>query len=467
MKDMIMLFLLATAFCTPISGHARTSIDRIDFGRFGTILLYGESSHPSSIVLFASGDGGWNKGVIDMASVLASKGALVAGIDSRRYLSSLERSKEACLYPASDFEALSKFIQKKLGLPRYHQPLLAGYSSGATLVYAVLVQAPPNTFRGAVSLGFCPTLPGKKPFCRGNGLSWASGPHGKSIRFLPAKNLREPWIALHGIIDRVCSAAGTAAFVGEVTNAEIVLLPHVGHGFAVRSRWRPQFEGSFSRLMRERGPQLQEAVNDLRDLPLIEVAAREPAKDVFAVILSGDGGWAGLDREVGETLALEGIAVVGLDSLRYFWTARTPAGMASDLERILKHYSIKWEKQYAILIGYSFGADVLPFAMSRLPDDLLGRVRLAVLLGPDREADFEFHITDWLGAGRRKTSRPILPEIEKLRGKRLLCFYGKKEDKSPCRQLGPDLAERITMEGGHHFGGNYQMIAEMILDRYR
>jgi len=98
------------------------------------------------MVLFVSGDGGWNQGVVDMARTLASLDAVVAGIDITHYLRELRNSPEACFYPASDFELLSKLIQKRFDFPNYVPPILVGYSSGATLVYAVLVQAPPNIF---------------------------------------------------------------------------------------------------------------------------------------------------------------------------------------------------------------------------------------------------------------------------------------------------------------------------------
>ena len=87
------------------------------------------------------------------------------------------------------FEDLSHFIQKTLGLPGYVRPLLIGYSSGATLVSAALVQSPAGTFLGAVSMGICPDLPVSKPFCKGSGLAMEKNPKGKDIRFLPAANL--------------------------------------------------------------------------------------------------------------------------------------------------------------------------------------------------------------------------------------------------------------------------------------
>ena len=151
-------------------GNVVRADEEFSFGPFGKVFLYREQALPRGIVLFISGDGGWNEGVVDMARKLSGLGAVVVGVDVTRYLRRLETSGGKCLYPAADFEALSKYVQKRLDLPHYTPPILVGYSSGATLVYAVLAQAPPNTFRGGISMGFCPDLAIRKPLCKGDGL---------------------------------------------------------------------------------------------------------------------------------------------------------------------------------------------------------------------------------------------------------------------------------------------------------
>jgi len=140
----------------PAAVFALEAGESTEFARFGKVSLYRSSPHPSHVILFVSGDGGWNLGVVEMAKSLSALDALVLGLDITQYLKSVENSQEECIYAASDFELLSKSVQAKLGFPRYVAPIMVGYSSGATLVYAALVQAPPNTFRGAVSLGFSP-----------------------------------------------------------------------------------------------------------------------------------------------------------------------------------------------------------------------------------------------------------------------------------------------------------------------
>jgi type IV secretory pathway VirJ component len=457
-------FILTFCLCFVLqTGWVQASEESLSFGRFGKVTLYRESPRPLHLVLFVSGDGGWNQGVVDMARTLASLDAVVAGIDITHYLKELRNSPGTCSYPAADFELLSKLIQKRFDFPNYVPPILVGYSSGATLVYSVLVQAPPNTFQGAISLGFCPDLPLTKPLCRGSGLEWTRGPHGKGYSFLPAPNLQAPWIAFQGTIDQVCNANAVENFVKQVKQGEIILLPKVGHGFAVQRNWMPQFKEAFNRLINTPKIDRPSTIDELKDLPLVEVPPQGPSRDVMAVILSGDGGWAGIDRELGNTLASHGVPVVGLNSLQYFWTGRTPAGAAHDLERILRHYLAAWDKRSTVLIGYSLGADVLPFLANRLPHETLNRVKLIALLGPEPSVDFEFHVTDWLGFPSKNPSHPVLPEVEKLRGNNILCFYGDDEGDSLCKKLDASLARVVMLKGGHHFGGDYRTIAEAIL----
>jgi len=445
---------------------AQASETTLAFGPFGKITLYQATPRPSRVVLFVSGDGGWNLGVVDMARELTSLDAIVVGIDITRYLKSLKSGGETCSYPAADFEALSKYVQKKLNFSRYSLPVLAGYSSGATLVYAVLAQAPPNTFQGAISLGFCPDLPLTKPFCKGYGLGWQTGPRGKGISFLPFNRRPLPWIALQGTIDQVCESHATEAYVKQVTGGEIVMLPNVGHGFSVPKNWMPQFKASFLKILSGNHKDIRAASSPLFDLPLVELAPQRSSSGPLAVIVSGDGGWAGIDRDIGSALSGQGLPVVGLNSLQYFWTRRTPEEASRDLARILIHYLAYWKRERVILIGYSFGADVLPFMVNRLPEPLRERVSMIVFLGLEEWIDFEFHLSDWLAGSSAGKGLPVLPEVRKLRGSKILCLYGEEENESPCRQLDRNLAQSLVLRGGHHFGGDYEAIARIILNEW-
>lgn len=195
------------------------------------------------------------------------------------------------------------------------------------------------------------------------------------------------------------------------------------------------------------------------DLPLVTVAARQPG-DTLAVLLSGDGGWAELDRALASALAAHGITVIGWDSLRYYWTPRTPEGAARDLARILAHYGPALRRQRIVLIGYSLGADVLPFLVRRLPAEWKAHIEKIVLLGPGTYAHFEFKLIDWLGGTRGRLD--VYSEVAQLTGTPLLCIRGAKEPDSLCPRLAPTVATTITLPGGHHFDRDYPGLARLI-----
>lgn len=456
----------------PAPSAAAANEPTLTFGPFGTVTLYGDAHAAKHVVLFVSGDGGWNLGVVDMARALAQLDSLVVGINIKAYLRDLAARHDKCSYPASDFEALSQFVQKKLGRPSYSRPVLVGYSSGATLVYAMQVQAPPDTFAGSLSLGFCPDLQVAHPFCKGHGLEHDPGKRGGVI-FRSTATLETPWYALQGAHDKVCDPPATRDFVARTPNGHLVWLDDVGHGFAKQAAWMPQFRKAFSAMVkREPGasvaiggaagaapPPVASAVSDL---PLIELPAAAGTGDLLAVVLSGDGGWAGLDKEVGGALVAQGIPVIGWDSLEYYWRPRTPEGAGADLARILEHYLVAWKRERVVLIGYSFGAEVASFLAARLPPEMRARLALVALLGPSKTAQFEFHVAEWLGS-TATDSRPVAPEIAKLQGLPVLCLFGSDDKDSPCRALDHTIATPIELGGGHHFGGNYEAVARQIL----
>ncbi|HSS48945.1 MAG TPA: AcvB/VirJ family lysyl-phosphatidylglycerol hydrolase [Thermoanaerobaculia bacterium] len=203
------------------------------------------------------------------------------------------------------------------------------------------------------------------------------------------------------------------------------------------------------------------------NLPLIKVPAKGPGGDEFAVLLTGDGGWAETDRGLSKALVKGGVPVVGWNSLHYFLKRREPDRAARDLERILRHFLLLWHKEKVILIGYSFGADVMPFLAARLPADLAEKVSMIALLGPSESADFRFHPREWLGKPSPEY-RPVPPEIEKLAGKEILCFYGETEKKTTlCLKLRAGLVQPLARPGTHIVGKNYGPIAAAILAHRR
>src|SRR5260221_13861558 len=100
------------------------------------------------------------------------------------------------------------------------------------------------------------------------------------------------------------------------------------------------------------------------NLPIVIRPATRGRSDTVAIMLSGDGGWRRLDILVTNELRKEGVPVVGLLSNSYFAPGRTPEEAAAVLESLIRDFSARWNKSRVLLIGYSRGADVLPFLVN-------------------------------------------------------------------------------------------------------
>jgi type IV secretory pathway VirJ component len=191
-------------------------------------------------------------------------------------------------------------------------------------------------------------------------------------------------------------------------------------------------------------------------IPTVEREARgHTPSPYFVVFITGDGGWRKIDVKVSDRLRDAGMPVVGLLANHYFARERTPEETGADLDKLIREYQTKWQRQKVILAGYSRGAEALPFMVNRLSDDVRRSVALIVLLGPAEMTGFAMHTPDRFA---------LLPEVRKLAGVPLMCVNGTLEKHSVCRLLRPEEARVLTMKGGHHFGGHYDRIAQAILD---
>ena len=201
------------------------------------------------------------------------------------------------------------------------------------------------------------------------------------------------------------------------------------------------------------------------NLPLVEVPATSGHRAHFAIVISGDGDWADFVQELSKRFAAAGVPVVGLKARSYMGRRPTPEQTAVDVARIIETYASRWQRPSVVLVGYSRGADWIPFILNRLPAATRARVTDASMLGLAARASFQFHLTDLMRETSRDGDLPLTPELEKLRGSRLLCMYGSDEVESGCRGADGTLMTIVGRSGGHHFDRNYDEIARTLLGR--
>ena len=196
-------------------------------------------------------------------------------------------------------------------------------------------------------------------------------------------------------------------------------------------------------------------------MPLMEIPASQPS-DTLVLFLSGDGGWrADLDHVIGDEMAKAGYPVIGIDTLRYYWQHKSPEQSAADLTELMQHYRQKWGTKRFVLVGYSFGADVLPATYNRLPEAEQNHVDAIILLAFARTGSFEIHVDGWLGKAGAEADTG--DEMAKLPAAKVLCVYGTEEvDESGCTAK-TAVGESMKLPGGHHFDENYPALAKRLV----
>jgi type IV secretory pathway VirJ component len=393
------------------------------------------------VYLFSDSDG-WTQPLDVLARRLARAGVVVAGVDLPEYLKALAASHDGCHYVVAELEDFSERTQRELGFHGYLSPIVAGIGAGGTLAYAALAQAPAATLAGAVSVDPALQLGTRVPLCEGAPASPAAG---GGYRYGPRPKLPGWWR-----LSAVPPLAAELRLAVEETRGELV--PSTG---PAAERLAQLVEAAITA-----GPAA------LGDLPLVPLPAAQPGS-LMAVIYSGDGGWRDIDKQIGELLVRENVPVLGVDSLRYFWREKTPDDVARDLAEILSRYRAAWGTPKVVLIGYSFGAGILPFAYNRLSEEERASIVQISLLGLESRAVFEIHLSAWLGAPPPVDGPLVLPELQRIDLGLVQCFFGVEEKETLCRA--PELApaEIISTAGGHHFDGDYVALARRILSGAR
>lgn len=167
-----------------------------------------------------------------------------------------------------------------------------------------------------------------------------------------------------------------------------------------------------------------------------------------ALYFSGD---MGLRFGPGETmtdrLAARGIPVIGFNTPVAFRTRRSAAETEAIIAAAIRKALTDSRAQRLVLIGRSYGADVLAAVLPALPADLRQRVAAVVLVVPGRQVFFRTDPTNITYLGT--------PDGDALRGIRAItwapitCIHGVEETDSACPPTHQRNVTNIAMPGGH------------------
>jgi len=211
-----------------------------------------------------------------------------------------------------------------------------------------------------------------------------------------------------------------------------------------------------------------ETLPEIADLPVVAVAPRAGPPRAAVVLITGSGGWADINRKLAAGFAAEGIATLGLDSLRYFLAPRSPDEVGADVGRMIEAARRVWGVQDVALVGYSFGADTVPVAYNRLPPADRAAVRAVAMLGLSRTADLAMgvaKIVGWIDGYPLSTATEVARVAQAPERPAIVCVYGEEEQaegRTLCPSLDPSRVRLIETAGGHHFDGDYNALARAV-----
>jgi type IV secretory pathway VirJ component len=404
-------------------------------------------------VIVISDNQGWDEAATALARHLAGQGNTVVGLELPVYRAALAHEDHDCTLVTRDLETTARDIEETLPFAQYKPPLIVGIGAGAGIAYAAAAQVMPNTFAGAVALRFDPTFDAGHKMC----LPIVSPP-GAPLRYGPVGNHETQWFL-----------APTAPFFFTPSDAfagpegglkDFVAGMPTAHPIAPQADDIATVDVAMADLAK-----LGKTEASVDGLPIVEIppAPGKEGQHPLVIFYSGDGGWRDIDKKIGGYLSDQGYFVVGVDSLRYFWRKKSPDTMAADLDRLIRHFGTRAAGNGVMLVGYSFGADIIPFMVNRLSADTKSELRQVSLLGISEHASFEIRLQDIVG-GTNTDGPPTLPELLKLKGIPIQCVYGEAEKDSVCDDKALDASvNRVEMAGGHHFDGDYRHTADLII----
>ncbi|SIN94963.1 AcvB/VirJ family lysyl-phosphatidylglycerol hydrolase [Chitinophaga niabensis] len=191
-----------------------------------------------------------------------------------------------------------------------------------------------------------------------------------------------------------------------------------------------------------------------------------PAPSALILFITGDAGFGKFSTELCDNIHAAGYDVCAINAKAYFWNKKTPEQTSADITAYLEKQFSKRDNQQLILAGYSFGADVMPFIVNRLPNNIRKKLVSLILISPSTSTYLEIHLSDMLG-GNKKRSMDVVAEINKLNVPRTVTIFGSDENDFPVSAVKLERYSNESLPGGHHFNGDAPQVARTLLKYFK
>lgn len=430
-------------FALSLHCNAQHQAEILRWGDFDNTWIYPGGTRAVELILT---DTASQQQAQQFAAQLSWQGHLAAVLNIDTYVKNIAARGASCFDAATPLSVYAQDIQQQHQFKHFTQAFITGFGSAGSYVFAMLGQLPKGIYRGAYSIDWIYQIDMPIPPCKNSAQAqWQ--PQQKKLVLDITHPPATPWKLFN------------------FNNLVAQLTPKI----SVLANWQRDKES----FMHELDLQENKNKNAVSALPLIElpITQTNDNNDLLAIIISGDGGWANIDKDIANQLVQQGVAVVGWNSLDYFWEEKSPDIAGKDLQATIDYYLPLWNKKRVLLIGFSMGADVMPFMVNRLNTNTKEKIVNVSLLNPSTSVDFVFHVSGWLG-NSGPAAHLLYPEMKDWDSWPTVCLYSEIKD-CLCEKIQENIAAKpesqhlFYLPGDHHFDGNYQALIQLILGNMR
>lgn len=176
--------------------------------------------------------------------------------------------------------------------------------------------------------------------------------------------------------------------------------------------------------------------------------------------ITGDGGFNSFSSGLCNALNKNGYEVAAVSSRTYFWNRKTPQQTGADVQNYLAQKIQRRKNQSVVLVGYSFGGDVMPFVYNNLSASLKKNIQKIFLLSPTATTDMEIHVTDMFGEGKKR-GMDVVAEINKINNTVPVHIVSATGSGFPIRLI--KRPHTISMLQGEHKFNDANLVSQLIL----
>lgn len=155
----------------------------------------------------------------------------------------------------------------------------------------------------------------------------------------------------------------------------------------------------------------------------------------------------GMGAGIVDRIAADGLPVTSVNSLTYFRQERTPREARALIVEAMHRALAQPGVTRLVVIGQSFGADMVQASLPFLPPSDRHKVLLAVLVVPPDTTLYRASPAEVFDFGQVGT--PAAASARRLTDIPVLCIQGRLEKDSLCPHLTMPNVNRLALPGGH------------------